>query len=298
MKKLITTTLVTIVISLCFLACGNTNTPPRIPLYQSMVQDISMSASDIEVEYTLKDEFFYKTDVPDKTYSFNGKEYNMSYESSNRSGLLAQTRDTYRSTNGEKFIFREDTGELVYHDVLSGNFFDNEKKLSDVDAPEDFALDFSREIAQKYVDNIDDYEQKLDISSEFKDASGQNVVLRTYDVKFTKKIQSYDTTDYVNIKITSKGHFASLSIGSLGVFDDFDIEIDKERLDQSVSDKLAELCKKHNYTLLSEERGYQRMHLVQNGDICIYTLVNISFLNSEGKEIKTAVCIETCVAKK
>ena len=43
--------------------------------------------------------------------------------------------------------------------------------------------------------------------------------------------------------------------------------------------------------------GYQRMHLVPNGDVCIYTLVDVTYLNANGLEISTALCIETCVAK-
>ena len=291
MKKLIILILIFTIVLSCFISCSNSDLPKKMELYQSAIGDVTAGGGfDVETEYEYSYKPFTKSDVPNKEYIYDSKTYDLVYQRSEQEHVLGFVVDIYKTEDRIKFSFREDTGELVGVDFMTQQYYNGDQAVNEGKISEESAIEYSKEIAKKHIGDIDGYTPMLEDTQ-------KNGNENYYTVSFVKFVDGYETADYISIRISLNGELGSISLGAIGAFDNLKIEIDKERLNQSVADKLDKICEERNYTLIDKTFGYQRMHLVPNGDICIYTLVDVTYLNANGLEISTALCIETCVAK-
>lgn len=267
--------------------------PQGISSYNSIVSDVANDGVAVGSECDFwTGAYFEKSDMESKSFNVNGKTYTGEYDKSIVYKLNSYTTDIYVDNNSFKFGIRSDTSEVVLVNLMNADFFSTEPFLEDVENPQETAIALSKEIAKGYVDNIDEYEQIIEdpvVRENEKD--GKTYQLTYYFTTFARKIAGYYTSDYITVKMTSKGNLASIIMGDIGAFSDKQIEIDSDLLNESVTQKVNEVYEKTEYELLNSEIRDQKLTLTPDGDICILSNVRVE-LYQEGAEQNFESAIE------
>ena len=68
---------------------------------------------------------------------------------------------------------------------------------------------------------------------------------------YERKIKGYDSSDWITVLVTSKGHVVSFNIGDLGVFGDAEIDFDDDKLDASLFSKINEIYEKTGKSVIA-----------------------------------------------
>ena len=227
MKKLIVTILTIVILTMCLAGC-KTN---KAVAYISCITDSSNSEYSLESEsdYWMQ-QYFEKEDMFSKEYEIQGQLYTGNYKHSIIEKADSFETDIYVTETGVEFGFRCDTGKITYLNLMNLEFFDTEPYLDDVVDSQQKAAEIAKKIASDYLDNIDDYIQiNHNPTTRYKEKDGKTYEITYFQISFAKKINGCLSSDYMTIKITSKGNLASFKVGDLGAFDDakMDFEIEK-----------------------------------------------------------------------
>ena len=266
----------------------------KMEMYESYVIDVSNSDASANVKAD-----HYPWPDPERIGStaknyrqklqFMGKDYEGEFLRATAYPLTPETGNVYRTSDGIQFSLSRENGELKYFSFMSKTFFDKEPLLEDVQNPEQAAIDIATRLAEEYIDTSD-YTRTvtLDIHSK-----GTEREYKIYDVDFTRYIQGYITRDTIYVTVTSKGNLAALSIGYLGGFDDFTLEIDKQKVNDHAIAKVKEKYANTPYTVVDIVIENQALTETQTGEIGICSKVKVTLKGASGHTFNAGLSIFT-----
>ena len=272
-------------------------TSPQMAMYESYVIDVSNSVASADVKidhYPWPDP--EEIDSTAKNFTskceFMGKEYTGTFRYAIAYPLTPVTGNHYRTSDGIRFALDRNSGRLEYISFINRDFLESEPFLEDVQDPEKTAIDIATKLAEEYI-KTSDYTQTvtLDILND-----GTEKELKLYEVEFIKYIQGYITRDSLSVFVTSKGNIAEFSIGHLGGFDNFDLEIDKQKVNENAIAKAKEKYANTPYTVADVVIEHQALAETQNGEIGIRSKVSVELYDREkhahgvGLSIFTYLC--------
>ena len=266
----------------------------KMGMYESYVIDVSNSDASANVK---ADQDPWpdpeRIDSTAKNYrqklQFMGKDYEGELARATAYPLTPETGNVYRTNDGIQFSLGRENGKLKYISFRNNAFYENEPLLEDVQNPEQTAIDIATRLAEEYI-NTSDYTRtvELDIYHE-----GTEREIKTYKVNFTKYIQGYITRDVIYVTVTSKGNLAALSIGYLGGFDDFALEIDKQKVNDNVIAKVKEEYANTPYTVVDIVIQNQALAETQTGEIGIRSKVKVTLKGASGQTFNAGLSIFT-----
>lgn len=295
MKKQIAIFLALLSLAFCFVGCNS----KKNEKYASIIAD---SANDI---YSVKSEidcwtgtYFEKKHMDDKTCLVLGNHYSGSYSKSIVDKMNSYTTDIYVDDNHIEFGLRDDNGELAYVNLMNANFFDTQPYLPDVDNPYESAVSFATQIASEYVD-IADYTQIIEEPmTRYKEREGTTYEITYYIVTFAKKMNGYFSSDFIAVKVTSKGTLASIKMGDINAFSDVSIAFEETTMNQSISKKIESTYKNSKLNMKNSNVKDQKIVLTPNGDICMYSDIVVEGVDDSNTTVSTRVVILTVLGKK
>ena len=296
MKNFIAFILSLVLVSFSFAGCGS----KQYDKYTSLIEDKTSDGNGIHVESKIwTGEYFTKKFMRDKNCTVMGKSYSGSYEKSIVNKINSYTTDVYYDEDYIEFGLREDNGELAYVNLMNSEFHETQPFWTDVSNPSEFAISFATEIAKQYVDNLDEYVRLIeDPKQQYKEKDGKRYEITYYVVTFARKINGYFSSDYISIKVTSKGTLASIWIGDLNAFKDLSIEFDTAILDQSIMEKVESAYTSVNFKIKKKTIEEQKIAVTPSGDICMYSRVAVEGTNAENREANSGVVILTLLGKR
>lgn len=295
MKRIIALLFVIVSLVSHLAGCGST-VPDE---YTSLIAD---SAND---EFGVKSEsdfweggYFTKEGMNDKTCVVYGKSYTGSYSRSIVEKMNSYTTDIYKAENNIEFGLRDDTGELSYINVMNSEFFDIEPYLEDVENPYEGAVSLAAYIAGSYI-NINDYVQIVeDPIARYKERDGVTHQITYYIVTYAKKVNGYFSSDYISVKVTSKGNLASIKMGDINAFSDTEIVFDESKMNQSISDKIDSTYKNSKLKVEKINIKDQKIVLTPDGDISMFSEITIDGINDSNDNVQTGIRIITVLGSK
>lgn len=210
--------------------------------------------------------------------NFEGTEYNLSYTTSSRKTGNMYRKHTY-SFSTLSLYMNEATQECVGFWFTPAEFAADDK-LPDIENFEDEFLNMSDEYVSQFI-NTKDYERTYEIPK-FNSLANTKI----YKVIYTKYYNGIKTNDTVDIEITSKGKIKSLHINNVGAFDDITKEIDIDKVNQSVEDKVYTSCSRE---VLDCEISDQYLGFTPEGDLIVISHVNITISHNKEENIISKV---------
>lgn len=283
-------------LALILTSCGEKNVATddsygqQIKKYESFVTDVAnddiSGTIELDTEYAEGYSFFEKEDMPNQACMFYGKSYEGVYDQSLKVRYTSFNADQYQTEDG-RFIFylRSDTGTLYSFSVVdpeAGHISISHKESEDLQA---VALSMAETIAKQYLSNIEAYEVKIKpiLPLTEDDSTG-------YRVTYVKKIQGFETSDYLTVAVDGDGYFRSMALGELNGFDAFEetIQFDTDTVDQSILEKVKELYGTTYYQYHSHEITSQKICRTKDGKFGIYSSVFVTLV-SETNEVVTGL---------
>lgn len=264
--------------------------------YESVICDTANDSTNIEVECNYwTGVYFIKDHMPSASCEVMGIVYSGDYKQSIVDKLNSYTTNIYMDANRIEFGIRDDTGELVFINFMNAQFFDTEPFLNDIENAQEMSLSLSRQVASNYVNDLNEYEQIIENPiTRYKEKDGANYEITYFITTFARKIDQYYTSDYISIKVTSKGNIASIMIGDLNAFSNIkEISFDASTAEQSVKNKISTVYTKAGYSIVQTEVADRKMARTPNGEICIYSIVELTVDDCQEEYMKTAVGVLT-----
>lgn len=272
--------------SLLLLSCNEVTTV--YPRYKPYIVDAMTDDTSIEPELTIwEDPYFEKEAVTnEKEVTINDKTYIGKYTKSIIKKWDSYVTDIYTDDKGVKIGFKEKTNQLVMLDLMNDDFFKTEPFKDDIDNVEYNTLSLAKKIASKYI-NINQYELMTEdsVSDEYA-KEDVKCHITYYTFTFMKKFNVIiNSSDYLTIKITSKGNLASLYIGDLNFF--YNLEnryYVMEDVNRVNNIKVLSTYKSLGYEVLDQEIIYQRLVVTPKGVLALYSYIDVKLmLNGEEK---------------
>ncbi len=253
----------------------------------SLIADFTSNESlAFEIDYWTGIPFF-KEDMADKFCNAHGKSYTGSYSYSEIDRWNSYIEDNYLTEKYIEFGFRNDTGKLVYLNLMNSDFFITEPYLNDIDNHYETAVSIAKDIAKEYVDDISDYTQIIQ-------KPNNSDKIPCYTIKFTRKINGYDSSDYINIRITCNGNLASIKVGDINAFKDVTFHIDSADINESISNKISSI---YGSSLLNFNIKDQKIVKTPDGNFGLYSNVIIDKLDNSNVKTQAGICILTVLEK-
>lgn len=280
--------------TLLLLSCNEETTV--YPQYEPYIIDVMTNETSIKPELTIwEDTYFEKEAVTkEKEIVFNDRTYTGKYAKSIIKKWNSYVTDIYTDDEGVKIGFKENTNQLVMLDLMNDEFFKTEPFKDDIDNSKYNAISLAKKIASKYI-SINQYELITEdsISEEYARDDVKSYITYytfTFMKKFNVKINS---SDYLSIKITSKGNLAALYMGDLNFFDNLEnryyVIEDVNRINNI---KVLSTYKSLGYEVLDQKINYQRLVVTPKGVLALYSCIDVKLmLNSEEKN--TEICLLT-----
>lgn len=301
------------VIILCFLfnSCGTKKTDIQNNVIPKEIYSIIGDSFIIEEPNndTIRADIYSWDDCDDdleahqKTINVDGISYTGEYSGSEIASYYSYISDEYSCGLYDlSFSLRRDTGELCelsYHNIV--RFTDPELEKEEL-SEEELAV-VAKQIASQYIENIDEYEQRLSkVSTIRATIDGVNRETPTYRYMFEKRINGYISTDCIRVTITSKGTLHSMRIGDVGAFSNIEIDITSEEMSQYINQEIPqkfEANKRSEFILNQYSIPLQQLAIEPSGEIVLLTHVEgIGYKENEGQPIETMTVLKTVLMQK
>ena len=281
---------------LCLTSCGTTH----YEKYTSLIFDSANGQYSAGAEIDIwTGTYFQKKHMADKTCTVLGKSYTGSYSESIIDKMNSYTTNIYLDENGIKFGLRHDNGELAYINFMNAEFFNTQPYLPEVNHPYESAVSLATEIAAEYIGDVGAYTQIIEEPvTRYKERDGITYGITYYTVTFAKKISGYFSSDYIAVKVTSKGTLASIMTGDIHAFDDISIDFEATAVNQSIMNKIESTYKNSGFQVKKSNIDDQRIVLTPDGDICIWSEIEVEGTDASNTETKTGIRILTVLGKK
>ena len=235
-----------------------------------------------------------------RTVTFGNKQYVGTYVNS-----CIDVRDPYvtdfylTEKGGVDFGLREDTGELVYINFMTKSFFATEPYLDDVEDPKGTAMAVAKKIAAEYVRDIEEYEaMELYSQESTHEKDGKTYAISYHTISFVKKVGGYLTSDRINVRVSSKGNLASVNINDLNALDNWTVDFDKERVQESISNKIYDMYNTEYQEVVSFDIEKQEIAVTPDGDLCLLSMLEVNLKNTGMGEYSTGVVVITIIGEK
>ena len=267
--------------------------------YESMLADVTLDGiTKVETECDYWTGIYLsKEGMQAQTCVAMGSSYTGEYRQSIVDKLNSYTTDFYRTDSGIDFGLRSDTGQLIFINFMTRTFFDTVPYLPDVENTEESALSIAQSVASQYVSDIQHYErQPIQISQQDKEKDGVTHTITYYLITYAKKVQGYNSSDYISIKVSSKGTVCTIYMGDIGVFDTLSSEINNDLVEDSVLEKTKALYKNTEYTFVNCTINDQKIAVTPDGDFVIYSSVDVQLELENDRSFGTKIYIITRVA--
>ena len=251
--------------------------------YECLVFDMANDGvlSESESVYWSKG-YFDEENVPDKTIEFNGVKYTGKYDWSIVGRAMSFTTQIFWTDEGFCFSIRSDTQQLISFTTMNKEYFETEPRLKDVENSAQVASDLADDIIKQYLGSTDGYTLEKTVEEDEYIIDGITYTLKKYRFTYERKIKGYDSSDWITVLVTSKGHVVSFNIGDLGVFDDAEIDFDDDKLDESLFNKINEIYEKTGYTVLEMKIAHKEIGKTPDGDVCVIASVELSLQDKNG----------------
>ena len=297
----ITANLLALASVMMLFACGSEKkTITLLEEYESYVTDVAndgVLSGDIVTSTVWQDKTIVKENMKDRKVTIFGEDYVGVYQET-RSGRNSYMFDCYQDALGREFYFRCDTDELDGFSLSTPQLLNRDYYLDDVKEPQKHAEELAKEIAQTYVDDIDEYEMVTKSSTTDREKDGKTYYLTRYTIEFIKKVAGYETMDKVTVGINSKGTVFFVSVGDIDVFSNADLKIDKESLDKSIDLAVTNAYENSSYQVIGYDIMQQKLYAMFNGDVCIVTSLGVNLKTEVGEEFATGIMITTKIGER
>lgn len=293
MQKTVIVVFVTclLLLSACSGASSETSADkPSHNTYDSFIVDMANDGiiTDVEKDWWLGYSTIQDVDEHTKIVEVNGKEHTVTY--------LISMSQKYSDVPLDRFY---DDELYIEYSSLDGTFrcvnyhslIDDDYYMSnDIEDPYENAYKMAMQIASQYI-SISDY-TLIENQREF--TSKDLPRFTEYSFQFLKFVGEYETTDYLNIYITSKGDVRILDIRDIGRYDTIQSSlIDNSAVDASVVAKLDELYGKDGtYTY---EICRQTLTYTPEGELAVASVIDLEIKRNTGSDISTAIILATIV---
>ena len=195
----------------------------------------------------------------------------------------------YVRENGIEFGIRGDNNKPVLLNLMNKEFFDTEPYLEDVENPEEYGRSYAAEIAGSFIENMDEYKQMTEepITS-VKEKDGKSYSVTYYLFTYYREIAGYRSSDFITVKVTSKGHLASVFVGDTDAFENRSFSIDKEALQQAINEKIAAVYRDTGYHVNNSTVDEQKIVKAPDGGFYIASSVIVQ-LDDNGEQVNTLI---------
>ena len=286
---------VLLILGMSFASC-NSN---EHDLYESLISDSANDELGInsEVEFWTGT-YFEKTDMADQTCCVNNQNYTGQYVQSIVDKMNSYTTDIYKDPNHIEFGLRSDNGELAYINFMNAQFFDSEPYLPELSNQYEAAITQTRNVASEFVDDIADYTQIVESPvTRYKEREGVTYEITYYTVTYARKIGNYYSSDYISVKVTSKGNVASIMMGDINAFDQVVLDFDESSVNKSISSKIDSTFQKIKFHVNHSDIQDQKIVLTPDGTVCLYSDIIVTVADDSGFDKETGINIITVIGK-
>ena len=122
---------------------------------------------------------------------------------------------------------------------------------------------------------------------------GKKYEITYYNVMFSRKINGINTSDYISIKITSKGHLASLIMGDINAFKDVISPYNASLVDASITDTVKNTYSKLQYQMYDVEVESQILAITPAGKLVLYSQLGVDIVDEYNYHHSTAIAVIT-----
>lgn len=280
--------------------CLDNSTLKHYDQYTSLIIDSALNEYAPEAELKpWSGTYFKKENISERSCSVLGRKYWGTYEDSIIESMTSYVTNNFVDESGIRFAFKDGTNELVYFNLMNHDYFDSVPFLPDVNNPYESAVCFATEIAGTFVGNIADYTQIIEEPRKsYYEKNGESYEITYYIITFAKKINDYFSSDFISIRVTSKGTLASIVMGDINAFDGVILDFDPTAVNNSIAEKVDASFENGDLNVTQWNVVEQTIVKTPNNDICMYSTVEIKGTTLSGYEIKTGIRILTVLDKR
>jgi len=231
-------------------------------------------------------------------YPFLDYKLNGNYYSSIFRRECSYRTDYYYSDENYRFGVRSDNNTVVSFDRMNHDYFEQEPYLDDIEDAETYALDYGKKIAEELIGSLDEY-QMLPIEkwSITKTKDGRDYVLTWYVLVFERKVCGLESSDWISVRVNSKGHLDQFSMGDINVFEGQTLKINSKDIEASVNKKIKEKFDKIGMKIDSTDISRQILGKTPEGEYCITSLINADIIDSNGEKRTYLLTVYTFLNK-
>ncbi len=153
----------------------------------------------------------------EKTAEFGGKTYTGSYKYSYYDDYNSFETDYYDGGDGLEFGINAANGKLVYINLKTLSFFEEEPLLPEKSGIEDESAKIAKDVASQFAD-ISEYELISSDVTPFQPDDLQKPSMKFYTYTYCKTVNGVNSSAYVTVQVTSKGNIACVVVGDTDAF--------------------------------------------------------------------------------
>ena len=233
-------------------------------------------------------EYFQRNCAKEFTCDALGYSLKGEYDRSIIDKYNSYTTNFYVCEDGIEFGIRDSDSKIVFINLMNKEFFDTQPYLDDIENSEEYCRSYASVIASNFINNLSTYKQIEDEpKTQIKEKDGKTYSITYYFFTFYKDIAGYNSSDYISVKMTSKGSLASVIIGDTNVFEGKSFTIDEEVLQQRVNDKIVNVYHNTGYTIVDHTICDQKIVKAPDGHFYIISDVAIQLVDNDNNQVKT-----------
>lgn len=275
-----------IIITIGFVVgCSNNACDTYTTLIESISNDGIVKNSEAEF---WPGEYFQRNCAKELTCDVLGYSLKGKYDRSIIDKYNSYTTNIYVCEDGIEFGIRNNDGKIVFINLMNKEFFDTQPYLEDLVNSEEYCRSYASEIASNFIKNLSTYNQIEDEPiTRIKEKDGKSYSITYYSFTFYRDIAGYNSSDYISIKVTSKGHLASVAIGDTDAFEGKSFTIDKEVLQQRIDEKIIQVYNSTGYIVVDHTILDQKIVKAPDDHFYIVSDVVIKLVDTDIDQINT-----------
>ena len=232
-----------------------------------------------------------------RSIEFNNQSYEGTYKYSVFEEYNSFSSDYYECPDGLEFAINSSTNEIVYLNLKTLSFFEEEPLKEDVIKSFDSGIESAKKIASEITD-ITGYALKSPSEFSYQPDRDAAPTMILYTYTFDNEINNEESSAYISVQLTSKGNLASISVGDIHAYAD----IEKTSIRDSLQHKTDSLVKEAMKTLTSKgdaDYSIVRRYLAKTPDdsivMCVRAVSTFNDQAKDGSSIPTSVGFEFIV---
>lgn len=241
---------------------------------------------------------FISTDSPKtRSIEFNNMTYEGNYKYSVFEEYNSFASDYYECPDGLEFAINHSNNEIVYLNLKTLSFFEEEPLKEDVIKSFDSGIELAKKTASEITD-ITGYALKGPSEFSYQPDRDAAPTMTLYTYTFDNEINNEESSAYISVQLTSKGNLASVSVGDIHAYAD----IEKASIRDSLQRKTDSLVKEAMKALISKgdaNNSIERRYLAKTPDdsivMCVRAVSTFNDQTKDGSSIPTSVGFEFIV---